>query len=168
MRNKDLKTPSSHPSLLPRLNFNPEFSSFDQHRGMGSENCCQFIYCLCLSFLLLTLFLHSVVQCLAQEAVFHKHFQHMLCFFMNSSFMDPFPGMQSFRNILLQHRCPHSITSPSSKPIPGWASLSTGPQIVAVVCFSPGFPHSNSLFGAHPSALAWSLSCAVGRYLLQC
>jgi len=76
------KTSSPHPSLLPRLSFNPVPLPLppERRRGTGNGGCGQFITHLCLSFLLrgglLTLCTCSNVRSLSRETVLHKLLQH--------------------------------------------------------------------------------------------
>jgi len=40
---------------------------------------------------------------------------------------------------------PYRVTSPASKPAPAWASLSTGPQVLARACCNVGLPTGSQL-----------------------
>jgi len=116
IRNKtNLKSPSPHPSLLPQLNFSPDFLPPPPawRRGMGvaissshvvsaapsSSGGGLLILCPCSSMgsLLWDTALHGLLQhgSFPCSAVLHKLPQH-----------GSFPGAQSFRNKLLQHGSP--------------------------------------------------------------
>jgi len=66
---------------------------------------------------------------------------------MNFSSMGPFLQEQTAPALV-----PHEVTSTASKPAPAWATLSTGPQVLAGACSSMGSPQGHSLLWAHPPA----------------
>jgi len=58
---------------------------------------------------------------------------------------------------------PHRVTSPVSKPVPLWAPLSTGPQVLAGASSSMGSPQGHILLWAsHCSGVVSCLGCRWG------
>jgi len=165
--NQILETPSLQTSLLlPALNLAPDFLYLLPTSGAGGQGmriAVSSSHAVSAAFssirgLLIILPCSSVVSQL-QETVLHELLQHVA-----------FPWQ------LLQHRSlplsavlqeqtapawiPHGVTSPTSKPAPAWAPLSTGPQVLAGPCSSTGSPWGHSLLWAHPPVLVWtSMGC---------
>jgi len=102
---------------------------------------------------LLTLCPCSSVGSLSWETILHKLLQRES--FPWAAALHELPQCGSFPwGAVLQEQAapawvPHRVTSPASKPAPTWAPLSMGPQVLAGVCSSMGFPWSHSLLQAY-------------------
>jgi len=150
-----------HPSLLPRLNFTPDFlhllspaAQGDRERGLRSVHHT-------LSRLLLppqvedsSLSFSASVCGPSHGRQFSMNFSsvslsHGQQLFMNRPSMGPLHGVQSFRNRLPQCGSPAGSTSPVSKPASAWAS------------------HWVTASFEHPPAPAWCPPRAAGVYLLH-
>ena len=115
---KQSQTPSSQPSLLPRLNFTPYFLyllllSRAGGQGMGHGVCSQFItHYLCCSFIL-TIFPCSSMDFLPRDTVLHKLVPH-------GSFL---------RAAVLQKLLQGGVLSTGCSPSgTGWSSVGSSPQ----------------------------------------
>jgi len=181
MRNKiNLKTPSPHPSLLPRLNFTPDFLSLLPPSGAGGRrmgvtvNSSHVVsatpsssggglltLCPCSSVRSLPreTVLHQLLQCesFPQAAVLYKLLQ-----------CGSLPRGAVFPEQTAPAWVPHRVKSLASKPAPAWALLSVGLQVLPGACSSVGYPQGHSILRAHPLAPAWGPPWAAGGYLLHC
>jgi len=120
---------------------------------------------------LLTLFPCSTVRSLSRETVLHKLLQCES--FPRAAALHELPQRGSFPwSAVLQEQTapvwvPHGVTSPARKPAPAWASLSTGPQVLAGACSSTGSPRGHSLLQASTCSGMGSLPQATGGYMLH-
>jgi len=119
---------------------------------------------------LLTLCPGSSVRSLSKATVLHRLLQHES--FPRAAALHQLPQRGSLPwGAVLQEQAapvwvPRGVTSPASKPVPAWASLSTGPQVLAGACSSVGSPRGHSLLQASTCSGVGSLPWATGGYLL--
>jgi len=92
---------------------------------------------------------------------------HGLQLFTNCPSVGPFPQGAVLQEQAAPAWVPHGVASPASNPAPVWASLSTGPQVLAGACSSTGSPWGHSFLQASTCSSVWSLAQAAGRYLLH-
>jgi len=89
---------------------------------------------------------------------------HGLQFFTTCSSMGPFHMSFPWAAVLHEQASPawipHGVTSPASKPVPVWAPLSIGPQVLPGAFSSTAFPQGHSLLQASTcSGMGSSMGC---------
>jgi len=135
---------------------------------------------------LLTLFPGSSVRSLSQETVLHKLLQCES--FPRAAALQKLLRHWSFPQGVVLHKLPqreslpwgavlqeqaapvwvpHGVTSPGTKPAPEWASLSTGPQVLAGTCFSVGSSQCHGFLQTSTCSGMGSLPWATGGNLLH-
>ena len=166
-QNLNLRTPSSHPSLLPRLILTPNFLYLLLPSGAGGQG---------MGFAISSSHNVSVAPSFSHSSPAPMWGpSHRRQSAMNFSNVAPSHRLAVLHKLLqcgslpwgavLQEqaapaRVPHGVTSPASNPAPVWAPLSMGPQVLPGACSSTGSPWGRSFLGA-------STCCSVDLLGLQ-